>query len=178
MELREVHIFEEPGSKKLEQLRTSAPYASEKLDCVPDGVGGICFNVPWNRAADFEETAIDFGVSYQWGLGGGGVLQIYRRASDNSLVRVGSVSLAHNYQKMIHQGRYIYACKASSNDQHLAVIDVGRPNAPAVIATIDVGIVALNLHAMGNWVFVCGTTGVKIVDVSVPATPVVRGTVL
>lgn len=153
---------------------------NRKTDCDPNNTpaGSICFEYPAGREAELEAAAIREGLTWKWGIGGGGFLKIYRVAADNTFVLVGSVVLAAAYQKMILQGRYIYACKVSGGSANLVTIDVGRPSAPVAVSTLNVGIPdCLNLHAQGRFVFVVGVSGTVAVDVSVPGSPIVRGTI-
>lgn len=68
---REAHLFTEEDSRELREFERCLPKdVSRKLDCVPDGVGGICFSLPEERYADFESLAKSLGLGSQLGIGG------------------------------------------------------------------------------------------------------------
>lgn len=175
---REAHVFNaEPDSSELDTLESLLPSVSRKTDCDPNNpIGGICYNCPSEDSAAFEKAVNRLGLRMQWGAGSSARLKIYRVAADNTFELVGTGTPSEPFQKMVVQGRFIFMCKAAGPSQNLEIWDVGNPSAPELMFTIDVGIDCLNLHAQGRFVYVVGTTGVKIVDVSAPGFPVIRGT--
>ncbi|MGA9769183.1 MAG: hypothetical protein WBV94_09090 [Blastocatellia bacterium] len=104
-----------------------------------------------------------------------GRLQVYRRGELDPVL-IADLTLTEISQRMALQGRYLYVCRNNSASENLTLIDVGRPDAPVEVSITDMGAATRHVSVEGRYAFVACDSVIKIVDVSVPAVPVVAGT--
>ncbi|MGA9769184.1 MAG: hypothetical protein WBV94_09095 [Blastocatellia bacterium] len=150
--MREAHLFTAPRSPKLRRFAQLAPFASRKLDCVPDGVGGICYNCPPDRAREFERAARLSGLQMQWGGGGG-----------------------TNYQATFPVGPVLYAI--SQSDNLFRAIDISDPTAPSLLGSVALSGAPTGLYVYNSVAYVCNSDGDLIeVNVDDPTAPTVAST--
>jgi len=86
---------------------------------------------------------------------------------------LGELPVAHSPQRLVVRGNYAYMTNFDA--QHLDIIDVTRPDAPTLAATLPLGCQALPIILTGSYAYVgCfASTGVAMIDVSSPTSPVI-----
>jgi hypothetical protein len=175
----EVHIFSPGDDPRLETLHRALPELALKLDCDPLNTprGSICHEYPMGRETEFERAARNVGLHFEWGGGAASRFQVYRIKGDNTLVLVGSVNTTETVKRMCRQGAYFYGVAAEGASQNLTIINAVKSDAPEQVSVTNVGTVANGVAVQGRLAFVFGPD-VKIVDVTAPAVPFVRGTLV
>lgn len=146
-EFRELHIFAKERSRKLKRFEREASFASRKRDCLPEGVGGICFNVPDGLIEEAGRIAASLGLEWQPGGIGGAVFTCCDAVGD-----------------------YLYAGRSDTNK--LQIFDVQAPAAPVSLAQISLnGTPAALVVSVSICYVLCANGFLHVVSVDDPAAP-------
>lgn len=116
----------------------------------------------------------------------GAGLRIYDVSSPSQIRLIGATGTLGNAVKVQIAGSFAYVYNTGASFS-LAVVDVSRPDRPAVLATVEVPQESphggfggwadsiFGLRARGDRVYACGWHGVTVIDVSLPEHPTVVG---
>lgn len=176
--------IEDLDAVNLRTLRRMLPDATETGSTEGDALKEVCrpttlSNMKTAATEMTEIYVVEVLNEFVYVLGADGfvgVLEVYVLLGENAMFRVGRLELSEIPTRMVLQGHYLYACNVNGGSQNLTVIDVKQPDTPVEVVVFDVGATAANVHAQGRFVYVACAGSCKIVDVSVPGLPIVRGT--
>ncbi|MBK6284972.1 MAG: hypothetical protein IPF54_22130 [Draconibacterium sp.] len=86
---------------------------------------------------------------------------------------IGSCSLANtNPQDVFVNGNYAFVADYTAGCQ---IIDITTPYSPAIIYTYNSGALSCNsIYAVGNYLYVGENASIKILDITVPSSPIFR----
>lgn len=176
----EVHIFDRPSfTFRMMVAHIIMPDLRLNRTCDPVGLpeGSLCYEYPTGRESEFEKRAFWLGLRYQWGGGASGRYQVYRIGQDNVPVKVGDITTTDILTKIIVAGRYAFGISANVTN-NLTIIDHGEPDNPVQIVVFNTGDITTDLSVQGRYIYITSATVMRILDVSVPDTPVIIGSAL
>lgn len=153
--MRELHIFAKSRSRKLKAFEREAAFATRKPDCLPDGGGGICFNVEGARMSEAGRIAERLGL--KWMPGG---------APASVFVACRAI------------GAYLYAVDAGANT--FRIWDISDPAAPITAGTLALDSQPADLDIYASIAYViCADGKLHVINIDDPAAPAIipNGTV-
>ncbi len=158
----------------------SVPSLRANDNCDPNNVppGTLCYELPIGNEPDFEKAAKFLGITFEYGIVGGGVYKVFRIFSDvngdNQMVLVGSVNTTDIINRMVHVEHLDYGISRGLSN-NLTVINTKKPNNPTQDAVANLGALTAGIHAEGHLVAVAIVGGVQLVDCSTPGAPILMG---
>ncbi|WP_299361625.1 tail fiber domain-containing protein [Winogradskyella sp.] len=104
-----------------------------------------------------------------------GFLEIFDVSDSTNPNAISLLGIGNSPIGMDVSGDFVYIVDDESND--LRVIDVSTPSAPNEVGSLNIGDVPTSLDVSGDMAYVGGTSGLNLIDISDPTTPILFNSV-